>query len=109
MTKDSAYSITLAPQQILLVTLTQKAAGSPASVAASAGDGQGAAINTPFLTALQATVRDSNGAPVPTATVTFTASGSGPGGSFSNSALNATATTSSAGVATAPAFTANGT
>jgi uncharacterized protein (TIGR03437 family) len=108
MTKDSAYSITLASQQIFLVTLTQKAAGSPASVAASAGDGQGAAINTPFLTSLQATVRDANGAPVPTATVTFTASGSGPGGSFPNSALTATATTNSSGVGTAPAFTANG-
>jgi uncharacterized protein (TIGR03437 family) len=108
MTKDSAYSITLASQQILLVTLTQKATGSPASVTTSAGDGQGATINTPFLTTLQATVRDSNGAPVPNVTVTFTALGSGPGGSFPNSALTATAITNSAGVATAPAFTANG-
>ncbi len=109
MTKDASYSITLASQQILLVTLTQKAAGSPASVAAAMGDGQATTINTPFPIALQATVRDSNKAPVSGVTVTFTAtpSVSGPGGSFANTASSATSTTDSAGIATAPAFTAN--
>ncbi len=109
MTKDSSYSITLAPQQVLLVTVTQKATGVPATVTASAGDGQFATINTQILTALQATVRDSQGAPAPGVTVTFTASSSGPGGSFPNSATTVSASTNSLGVAAAPVFTANGT
>ena len=79
----------------------------PASIAATAGGGQSAPVNTAFATALQATVRDSGNNPVSGATVTFTAPASGASGAFGSGA-SATATTNAQGVATAPAFTANG-
>jgi hypothetical protein len=43
------------------------------------------------------------------ATVTFTAPASGPSGTFAGGVLTATAATNASGIATAPAFTANGT
>ncbi len=79
----------------------------PASIAATAGGGQSAQVNTAFPSALQATVKDSGNNPVAGATVTFTAPASGASGAF-GSLSSATATTNTQGVATAPAFTANG-
>jgi Malectin domain/Calcineurin-like phosphoesterase len=76
----------------------------PASIAATAGTPQSAAINTPFTVALQATVKDGSGYPVNGAAVTFAAPISGASGTFNGSA---TVTTNSNGVATAPSFTAN--
>ena len=80
----------------------------PASIAATAGGNQSAQVNTAFNTALQATVKDAVGNPVPGVTVTFAAPGSGASGKF-GAAASAAATTNAQGVATAPAFTANGT
>jgi malectin (di-glucose binding ER protein) len=77
-----------------------------ASIAATAGTPQSAAINTPFKTALQAKVKDGSGNPVSGATVTFAAPNSGASGTFNGSA---TVTTNTSGVATAPTFTANNT
>jgi hypothetical protein len=83
------------------------AAGSPASIAATAGTPQSATVNTAFATDLAATVKDTYGNLVSGATVTFNAPASGASGTFAGG-VN-TATTNSAGVATAGTFTANGT
>ena len=81
--------------------------GPPATITATAGTPQSAAINTAFATALQATVRDASNNPVNGVTVTFAAPGSGASGTFAGG-VN-TATTNASGVATAAAFTANST
>ncbi|MDX6531732.1 MAG: hypothetical protein QOH41_4022 [Blastocatellia bacterium] len=75
------------------------------SITATAGTPQSAVINSAFATALKANVKESgnNQVGIP---VTFTAPGSGASGTFSGSA---TVNTDAGGVATAPAFTANGT
>ncbi len=82
-------------------------AGPPASVTATGGTPQTAAVNTAFANPLEATVKDSFGNAVPGAVVTFTAPASGASGTFAGG-LN-TATTNAAGVATSAVFTANGT
>ena len=85
-------------------------AGPAATISATAGTPQSATINLAFLTALQATVRDAGNNPVPGVTVTFTAPGSGASGTFAVTGTNvATAPTNASGIASAPAFTANGT
>jgi len=80
-------------------------AGTPASIAATAGTTQSATVNTAFAAPLQATVKDSLNNPVSGVTVTFTAPGSGASGTFVGG-VN-TATTNASGVATSAAFTAN--
>ena len=82
--------------------------GVPASITATAGSGQSAAINTTFATTLQGTVRDADGNPVSGAVVTFTAPAGGSGGTFAGGVNTATVMTDSYGIATAPTFTASG-
>ena len=77
--------------------------GQSASIAATGGTLQSAALNTAFPNALQATVRDSGGNPVSGATVSFAAPSNGPSATLSS----ATALTNAAGVASVTA-TANG-
>ncbi|MGI8988155.1 MAG: beta strand repeat-containing protein, partial [Bryobacteraceae bacterium] len=88
-------------------TGTLDSTGCAASIAATAGTPQSAAAGTAFATALQATVRDGGNNPVNGATVTFTAPASGASGAFAGDGNMITAQTNAAGVATAPAFTAN--
>ena len=78
-----------------------------ANVTASAGTLQSTVASTMFATALQATVTDALGNLAAGVAVTFTAPGSGASGTFGGSAT-ATVTTNASGLATAPAFTANG-
>lgn len=78
----------------------------PVSITATAGTPQSAAVNTAFGTAMKAVVKDATSTPLAGVSVTFTAPGSGASGAFTGSS---TVTTDSSGVATAPAFTANGT
>jgi hypothetical protein len=79
------------------------------AVAATSGTPQSHAINAAFGAALVATVT-TNGAPTSGVVVTFTAPSIGPSGTFSNtSSKTATATTDLNGIATSPAFMANGT
>jgi hypothetical protein len=80
------------------------------TITATAGTGQGATPNSQFVTKLQATVMLGL-KPLSGATVTFTAPASGASGAFATTppSTTATATTDAIGVATAPAFTANGT
>jgi hypothetical protein len=79
-----------------------------AVVTATSGSGQSTLIDTGFITPLQATVA-LQGKGVSGVTVTFTAPTSGASGSFAGGSNTATANTDGSGVATAPAFTANGT
>ncbi len=81
--------------------------GPPASVTASGGTPQSAAINTGFTAPLVATVTDAGNNGVSGVVVTFTAPTSGASGSFAGG-LN-TATTNGSGVAASAAFTANAT
>ena len=90
---------------IVTVTVTNTS-GTPASITASSGTPQSAAINTAFAAPLVATVKDSGGNPVQGVTVTFTAPASGASGSFAGSN---TAITKASGVATSTVFTANAT
>jgi hypothetical protein len=78
----------------------------PASILATTGTPQSAAVNTMFATALQATVKDAGNNPLSGVTVTFTAPASGAGAAFSGSAT-ATVTTNASGIAIAPALIAN--
>jgi adhesin/invasin len=82
-------------------------AGPPATVTATGGTPQTAAVNTAFAHPLEATVNDSFGNAVPGVVVTFTAPTSGASGTFAGGVK--TATTNSAGIATSAVFTANGT
>ena len=79
----------------------------PASIAATAGTPQFVLLGAAFPTRLQATVLDTLGYPAPGVTVAFTAPASGLGGTFPGGATLATVVTDAAGIATAPAFTAN--
>ncbi len=86
-------------------------------IAATAGTPQSALINHPFGTALAAKVTDSTGAGLANIPVTFTAPASGASGAFTTGpgctvaggGASATCLTNAGGVATAPAYTANGT
>ncbi|MBI4911007.1 MAG: hypothetical protein HY820_45775, partial [Acidobacteria bacterium] len=81
--------------------------GPAASITPHAGSPQSAVVNTPFAIALQAAVRDQYGNPRSGATVAFNAPTSGASGSFPGGSA-ATAVSDSQGIATAPAFAANG-
>ena len=76
------------------------------TLTATAGTPQSATVNTTFATNLQATVAES-GNPVAGVAVTFTPPASGASGTFAGG-NPAIVTTNGSGVATAPAFTANG-
>jgi hypothetical protein len=86
------------------VTLNGAALGG-GSITPTAGTPQSTPVNTPFGTALQASVRDANNNPVSGVTVTFTVPTSGPSASFAGAAA---AVTNASGVATASPLTANG-
>jgi P pilus assembly chaperone PapD/pimeloyl-ACP methyl ester carboxylesterase len=105
----SASGATNSPQTISVALMVSGTSGLAASITATAGGGQIAMLNAPFSTALQATVYDSLGNPVPNVVVTFTAPSSGASGTFPGPSFIAAVTTNSSGVATAPTFTANGT
>ena len=78
----------------------------PTSIAVSAGTGQTTTISTAFATQMAVVVKDASNNPISGLSVTFTAPSTGASGSFTGSA---TVTTNASGIATAPAFTANGT
>jgi hypothetical protein len=89
-------------------TLTGAAAPTPASVLAYGGTPQSTAVTSPFANALQAKVLDASNNPMSGVPVIFTAPGSGASGTFAGGGLTATISTDGTGVASAPAFTANG-
>jgi len=106
-TKSGKYMVTATGASLTSnpsFAMTNKA-GPPASITATGGTPQAAAVHTAFATDLAATVQDIYGNGVPNKTVTFNAPTSGPSGTFAGG-VN-TAATNSHGVATAPVFTAN--
>jgi hypothetical protein len=82
------------------------ATATSASIAATGGTPQTAAVNTAFGAPLQVTINDSANNPVSGVAVTFTAPASGAGASFGGS-LSATAVTGATGIASSPVLTAN--
>jgi hypothetical protein len=80
----------------------------PGSITATAGSAQSTTAGSAFATALQVTVKDTNGNAISNASVTFTAPTTGASGTFAG-ASSATVTTNASGVATAPTLTANST
>src|SRR5262249_43943568 len=90
---------TYSAENTVVVTVTPS---SPAHIAATAGSGQSATVNTAFTNALQATVTDSFGNPVPGVPVTFAAPGSGASGTFPGGVRSVIVTTNASGLATAP-------
>jgi hypothetical protein len=80
--------------------------GPPASITATSGTPQSAAVNTEFLAPMVATVLDVGGNQVTGAVVTFTAPAAGASGAFL--AGQNTATTNTSGVATSAMFRPNG-
>jgi hypothetical protein len=91
-----------APVASRTITVTP---GAPKVMSATAGSPQSATVQTSFATALQVRIVDADDNPVSDVTVTFTAPGDGASGTFASSAIVAT---DGNGLATAPAFTANG-
>jgi hypothetical protein len=99
---------TSSPVQTATANLTLTiVAATAASIGATSGTPQSAAISTAFAAPLVATVKDSGNNPVSGVTVTFTAPGSGASGTFAGG-VN-TAITNATGVATSATFTANST
>ncbi len=81
----------------------------PASITATAGNGQSVLPNTAFPIALQATVRDGGSNPLSGVAVTFAAPTVGASGTFTGGVSTVTVVTNGSGLATAPTFTANST
>jgi hypothetical protein len=82
-------------------------AGAPATITATGGTPQNVVVNTAFASALQVTVKDSNGSTVAGVTVTFTAPRSAASGTFAGELTGNIAVTNASGVATSAIFTAN--
>jgi hypothetical protein len=100
-------------------SLTNSAAGIPATITALPPDGQSATVNGDYARQLSAHVLDADGNPVSGAMVTFTLGSAGggggagqgvssAGGTFADGSAQATAMTDTGGVATSPHFSANG-
>ena len=79
----------------------------PPAITVSSGSPQTAAAGTVFPTAFVVLVNDAQGNPVPNIPVVFAAPTTGASGTFTGSAPTDTVQTSSSGLATATAFTAN--
>jgi protocatechuate 3,4-dioxygenase beta subunit len=99
-------------------SLTNTAAGVPATITALASSTQRATVDSSYAQPLAVRVLDANGNPVAGANVTFSlgagaagdgGSGSAAGASFDDGTSQATAVTNSDGVATSPGLRANST
>jgi len=97
-------------------SMTNSAAGIPASITPLSPTAQSATVNSHYAHPLSVRVLDANGNPVSGASVSFSfgatgggSSGGSAGASFAGGSAQASATTDSDGIATSPRFTANGT
>ena len=97
-------------------SLVNTASGLAATITPGTPARQAAFTGSRYAQPLQATVRDSNGAPIGGASVTFTlgsadagagAGAIGPGATFDGAGAQVTEVTNAAGIATSPLFTAN--
>jgi len=105
------YTVTAAATGLTTVNFSlTNTAGTASTMTPNAGTTpQSATVYMAFGTSLAVTVVDGFSNPVPGVSVTFTAPATGVTGLFANSTNMTTAMTGSNGVATATAFTANGT
>ncbi|MDQ2682908.1 MAG: Ig-like domain repeat protein, partial [Chloroflexota bacterium] len=95
---------------VFSLTNSANAATLAADISTGSGSNQSKKINTTFVTPFHVTVFNGSGQLLSGITVTFTAPASGASGTFQNTGTNTTtAVTGATGVATASAFTANGT
>ncbi len=92
---------------VVSVLLSKGGASGPGTLSIAAGNAQTTTVNTAFPVPLAVTLRDAAGAPVVGASVTFGAPATGASGAF-GTISSVQALTSSSGIATAPAFIANG-
>ena len=118
---DTAGSYTLTATSAygsVSFSLTNSAAGIPATITPLSLAVQSAKVNSVYAHQLSVRVLDAGGSPVSGATVSFTLGTPGGGGgsgvssagaSFGDGSAQTTATTDSDGIATSPQFTANGT
>jgi hypothetical protein len=83
-------------------------AGSPAAIVATAGTPQSTVVNTPFASALVATVLDNYSNPVSGVHVTFSAPTTSASGKFANGMTTEVDLTNANGAATSTVFSANG-
>lgn len=104
------YAVTATSGSLSSVTfaLTNEL-GAAATLVATSGGGQSAAVSTAFSNVFVAMVTDAGGNAVAGESVTFTAPASGASGLFSGGGANETVTTDTSGVATSSSFTANST
>jgi hypothetical protein len=112
-----SYTVTASSQYgSVSFSLTNTAAGVPASIVELSPASESAAVATSYAQPLQVKVVDANGNPVADASVAFTLSSadqtmcgttSTASATFAGSGAQATATTNAGGVATSPAFSAN--
>ena len=98
-----SYTITASTGALTASFSLTNTSSPPASITATGGTLQSALLGASFPIALQATVRDANGFPVPGATVTFTVPANGASAVLSSF----TATTNGAGVASVTAIANN--
>jgi hypothetical protein len=114
-----SYTVTASSQYgSVSFSLTNTAAGIAAKIAAIALKSRSARVTNRYTQPLQVRVLDSDGNPVAGTTVTFTLQAgassvcgtttSGAGATFTGGGAQATAMTNANGVASSPAFTANG-
>lgn len=90
-------------------TNTDGSGGSAAVLSIGNGSNQATQVNTTFPTALSVGVFNGSGGPASGIDVVFSAPTSSASGSFAGGTQQVTVTTGGSGLATAPAFTANGT
>ena len=100
-----SYSVVASATGLSNQTFNLTNSTSGAAIAVAGGNNQSATVGSAFGTALQVKFSDSFGNPVSGVSVTFAAPASGASGTFSG---NTTVTSNAAGIAAAPAFTANG-
>jgi streptogramin lyase len=104
-TVAGSFSVAATTNGASATFLLTNVSGAPAKVTVVGGNGQSTAINSIFGTLLQVEVTDAYGNAVAGVAVTFSAPQSGPSGTFN---AVTTVPTNALGIATAPAFTANG-
>ncbi len=109
---SGSQTVTVTDTENVSVVASQIVKEKPAAAAMlseAGGSGQSAAAGSAFAAPLQSKVSDAFGNGVPAIAVHFAAPASGASGTFAGGTNSVTVATSSAGIATAPEFTANST
>jgi hypothetical protein len=103
-------SVSGVTEKALFDLTNETAIQTPSTVNATGGTPQSATVNTVFVQALQATVRDTSDQPIAGVTVTFTLPVSGASAAFAGGGgITATVMTNEQGIAVSPTLMANAT